>query len=84
MTYSIWYAVPKTFHGDTHHLRSIDILIVSFWIFFFLQVFSFLDHINLCRAARVCKQWRAASAHEDFWKCLNFENRNISMEQCEF
>jgi hypothetical protein len=35
MTYSIWYAVPKTFHGDTHHLRSFDILIVSFWIFFF-------------------------------------------------
>lgn len=48
------------------------------------QVFSFLDHINLCRAAIVCRQWRAASAHEDFWRCLNFENRNISLEQCEF
>lgn len=48
------------------------------------QVFSFLDHINLCRAAIVCRQWRAASAHEDFWRCLNFENRKISMEQCRF
>ncbi|KAH7523879.1 hypothetical protein FEM48_Zijuj06G0058800 [Ziziphus jujuba var. spinosa] len=28
-------------------------------------------------------QWRAASAHEDFWRCLNFENRNISIEQFE-
>ncbi|GMN63247.1 hypothetical protein TIFTF001_032316 [Ficus carica] len=45
------------------------------------MVFSFLDHINLCRAAIVCRQWRAASAHEDFWRCLNFENRNISVEQ---
>ncbi|CAK9317590.1 unnamed protein product [Citrullus colocynthis] len=47
------------------------------------MVFSFLDHINLCRAAIVCRQWQAASAHEDFWRCLNFENRNISMEQFE-
>ncbi|KAK6912876.1 F-box domain [Dillenia turbinata] len=47
------------------------------------MVFSFLDHINLCRAAIVCRQWRAASAHEDFWRCLNFENRNISVEQFE-
>ncbi|KAF2285042.1 hypothetical protein GH714_037530 [Hevea brasiliensis] len=45
------------------------------------MVFSFLDHINLCQAAMVCRQWRAASAHEDFWRCLNFENRNISVEQ---
>jgi hypothetical protein len=51
---------------------------------FSTQVFSFLDPINLCRAAMVCRQWRAASAHEDFWRCLNFENRNISVEQCEF
>lgn len=47
------------------------------------MVFSFLDHINLCRAAIVCKQWRAGSSHEDFWRCLNFENRNISEEQFE-
>ncbi|KAJ4833613.1 F-box/LRR-repeat protein 15 [Turnera subulata] len=47
------------------------------------MVFSFLDHINLCRAAMVCRQWRAASAHEDFWRCLNFENRNISGDQFE-
>ncbi|KAM4122509.1 hypothetical protein ACB094_01G089000 [Castanea mollissima] len=47
------------------------------------MVFSFLDHTALCRAARVCRQWRAASAHEDFWRCLNFENRNISVEQFE-
>ncbi|KAL5698344.1 F-box/LRR-repeat protein 15 [Ranunculus cassubicifolius] len=45
------------------------------------MVLSFLDHIDLCRSASVCKQWRTASAHEDFWKCLNFENRNISSPQ---
>ncbi|XP_027333810.1 F-box/LRR-repeat protein 15 isoform X3 [Abrus precatorius] len=47
------------------------------------MVFSFLDHPNLCKAATVCKQWRTASAHEDFWKSLNFEDRNISVEQFE-
>ncbi|OVA06837.1 F-box domain [Macleaya cordata] len=45
------------------------------------MVFSFLDHINLCRAARVCRQWRTASGHEDFWRCLNFEERNITEAQ---
>jgi hypothetical protein len=34
MTYSIWYAVRKTFHEDTHHLRSFNILIVLFCNFF--------------------------------------------------
>ncbi|KAI9118289.1 hypothetical protein K1719_010621 [Acacia pycnantha] len=47
------------------------------------MVFSFLDHPNLCKAARVCRQWRVASAHEDFWKFLNFEDRNISVQQFE-
>ncbi|XP_044479549.1 F-box/LRR-repeat protein 15-like isoform X1 [Mangifera indica] len=47
------------------------------------MVFSFLDYVDLCRAAIVCRQWRAASAHEDFWRCLNFENRRISIEQFE-
>ncbi|CAK9168656.1 unnamed protein product [Ilex paraguariensis] len=47
------------------------------------MVLSFLDHIDLCRAARVCQQWRAASAHEDFWRFLNFENRSISVQQFE-
>ncbi|XVE53839.1 hypothetical protein DITRI_Ditri03aG0034200 [Diplodiscus trichospermus] len=47
------------------------------------MVFSFLDHHNLCHAAMVCRQWRAASSHEDFWRFLNFENRNISLEQFE-
>ncbi|RHN77086.1 putative F-box domain, leucine-rich repeat domain, L domain-containing protein [Medicago truncatula] len=46
-------------------------------------VFSYLDQTNLCRAARVSKQWRTVSTHEDFWMNLNFENRNISEEQCE-
>ncbi|RWR79495.1 F-box/LRR-repeat protein 15-like protein [Cinnamomum micranthum f. kanehirae] len=45
------------------------------------MVFSFLNHIDLCRAASVCRQWRAASAHEDFWRCLDFENRSISLRQ---
>ncbi|XP_057959858.1 F-box/LRR-repeat protein 15 [Malania oleifera] len=47
------------------------------------MVFSFLDHIDLCRAAIVCRQWRVASSHEDFWRFLNFENRNISVQQFE-
>lgn len=45
------------------------------------MVFSFLDHIDLCRAASVCRQWRAASSHEDFWRYLNFENKQISSNQ---
>ncbi|KAK1287043.1 F-box/LRR-repeat protein 15 [Acorus calamus] len=44
-------------------------------------VFSFLEHVDLCRAAQVCKQWRFASGHEEFWRCLNFENKNISPDQ---
>ncbi|KAK4490917.1 hypothetical protein RD792_001636 [Penstemon davidsonii] len=47
------------------------------------MVFSFLDQIDLCRAARVCKQWRDASSHEDFWRYLNFENRVLSAQQFE-
>lgn len=47
------------------------------------MVFSFLGHAHLCIAAMVCKQWRAASAHEDFWRSLDFENRNISVVQLE-
>ncbi|KAM3266366.1 F-box/LRR-repeat protein 15 [Capsicum annuum] len=47
------------------------------------MVFSFLDHIDLCRAASVCRQWRAASSHEDFWRYLNFENKHISSNQFE-
>lgn len=47
------------------------------------MVFSFLKSIDLCRTSMVCRQWRAASAHEDFWRFLNFENRNISLEQFE-
>lgn len=45
------------------------------------MVFSFLDHSNLCKAAIVCKQWWAASTHEDFWKSLDFENCKITTEQ---
>ncbi|KAL6534054.1 F-box/LRR-repeat protein 15 [Orobanche hederae] len=47
------------------------------------MVFSFLDHIDLCRAARVCRHWRDASSHEDFWRYLNFENRYVSPQQFE-
>lgn len=47
----------------------------------FLQVFSFLKDVDLCQAAKVCRQWRAASAHEDFWKSLNFESRQVSHKQ---
>ncbi|KAL8054440.1 hypothetical protein ABFX02_05G137500 [Erythranthe guttata] len=47
------------------------------------MVLSFLDHIDLSSAARVCRQWRDASSHEDFWRYLNFENRAITAEQFE-
>ncbi|KAK4412694.1 F-box/LRR-repeat protein 15 [Sesamum alatum] len=47
------------------------------------MVFTFLDHVDLCRAARVCRQWRDASSHEDFWRYLNFENRFISVQQLD-
>ncbi|CAN6819324.1 unnamed protein product [Brassica oleracea] len=46
-------------------------------------VFSFLNHIDLCRSAMVCRQWRVASAHEDFWKVFNFQNMRISIKQFE-
>ena len=29
----------------------------------------------------VCRQWRVASAHEDFWKSLDFGNRQVSPVQ---
>ncbi|XP_075508242.1 F-box/LRR-repeat protein 15 isoform X1 [Primulina tabacum] len=47
------------------------------------MVFSFLDQIDLCRAAMVCRQWRDASSHEDFWRYLNFENQFISSQHFE-
>ncbi|EYU20299.1 hypothetical protein ABFS82_01G007800 [Erythranthe guttata] len=47
------------------------------------MVFTFLEHMDLCRAARVCRQWRDASSHEDFWRYLNFENHYISVQQFE-
>ena len=51
--------------------------------FFHFQVFSFLNSIDLCRSAMVCRQWRVASAHEDFWKVFNFQNMRISIKQCK-
>jgi len=45
------------------------------------MVFSFLDHKTLCKAGLACRHWHAASVHEDFWRCLNFENCRITAEQ---
>ncbi|XP_056847593.1 F-box/LRR-repeat protein 15-like isoform X2 [Raphanus sativus] len=47
------------------------------------MVFSLLNHVDLCRSAMVCRQWRVASAHEDFWKVFNFKNMKISIQQFE-
>lgn len=47
-----------------------------------LQIFSFLGQRDLCKAGASCKQWRSASMHEDFWKCLKFENTRISLQNC--
>jgi hypothetical protein len=82
LTDDLLHMVNCIFNRSMHHsLLSSDLIL---YFPFSTQVFSFLDHINLCRAAMVCRQWQAASAHEDFWRCLDFENRNISVEQCEF
>nr|CAB3499720.1 unnamed protein product [Digitaria exilis] len=43
-------------------------------------IFSFLGQKDLCRAGVTCKQWRSASVHADFWKCLIFENTRISLQ----
>ncbi|KAF0893911.1 hypothetical protein E2562_031444 [Oryza meyeriana var. granulata] len=43
-------------------------------------IFSFLGQRDLCKAGASCKQWRSASIHEDFWKCLKFENTRISLQ----
>ncbi|RCV42925.1 hypothetical protein SETIT_9G254500v2 [Setaria italica] len=43
-------------------------------------IFSFLGQKDLCRAGVACKQWRSASVHADFWKCLKFENTRISLQ----
>lgn len=44
------------------------------------MVLSFLDQRSLCEAAMVCRQWRIASEHEDFWKSLDFGSK-ITREQ---
>ena len=47
------------------------------------QIFSFLGQKDLCSAGVACKQWRSASVHGDFWKCLKFENTRISLQNCK-
>ncbi|XP_020256791.1 F-box/LRR-repeat protein 15-like isoform X2 [Asparagus officinalis] len=46
-------------------------------------VFSFLSLKDLCKAGATCKQWQIASVHEDFWRCLNFEDTGISQNNFE-
>ncbi|XP_042473017.1 F-box/LRR-repeat protein 15-like isoform X1 [Zingiber officinale] len=43
-------------------------------------VFSFLGQKDLCRAGSTCRQWLIASANENFWRCLKFENTRISLQ----
>uniref|UniRef100_A0ACD5TPF6 Uncharacterized protein n=1 Tax=Avena sativa TaxID=4498 RepID=A0ACD5TPF6_AVESA len=43
-------------------------------------IFSFLCQKDLCKAGAACKQWQTSSVHEDFWKCLKFENTRISLQ----
>ncbi|KAL8503808.1 hypothetical protein ACS0TY_022508 [Phlomoides rotata] len=45
------------------------------------KVFSFLNLIDLCRAAQVCRQWRHMSSSNDLCCYMNFENRRISEQQ---
>lgn len=42
------------------------------------HVFSILNTEGLCRAALVCRSWRLASEHEDFWRALDLEARRVS------
>lgn len=77
----IWHVQPRP--SSFYNWYIVNLFQPSNGTFICVQVFSFLGHTDLCRAALVCRQWRAASAHEDFWRCLNFENRNISIEQCK-
>ncbi|XP_020100177.1 F-box/LRR-repeat protein 15-like isoform X1 [Ananas comosus] len=44
------------------------------------KIFSFLDQKNLCRVGATCKEWRAVSTHEYFWRRLKFENTRISQK----
>lgn len=46
-------------------------------------VFSFLSQKDLCKAGATCKQWQGASMHVDFWRCLNFEDTEISQQNFE-
>lgn len=46
-------------------------------------VFSFLCQRDLCKAGATCKQWQVPSMHEDFWKCLNLKDAEISQENFE-
>ncbi|PKA52374.1 F-box/LRR-repeat protein 15 [Apostasia shenzhenica] len=48
-----------------------------------LLVFSFLSQKDLCKAGATCKQWQVASMHEEFWRCLNFEDTQISQANFE-
>eukprot|EP00249_Psilotum_nudum_P018798 c26967_g1_i1 orf=641-4252(-) len=45
------------------------------------MIFSFLNQTALCNAAMVCRQWRCASGHEEFWRSLDFEGHKVSHEQ---
>ncbi|KAI0516260.1 hypothetical protein KFK09_008932 [Dendrobium nobile] len=45
-------------------------------------VFSFLSQRDLCKAGATCKQWQAASMHENFWSCLNLEDAEVTLENC--
>ncbi|PKU79035.1 F-box/LRR-repeat protein 15 isoform X2 [Dendrobium catenatum] len=46
-------------------------------------VFSFLSQRDLCKAGATCKQWLAASMHENFWSCLNLEDAEVTLENFE-
>ncbi|KAJ6818102.1 F-box/LRR-repeat protein 15-like isoform X1 [Iris pallida] len=46
-------------------------------------VFSFLSQKDLCKAGATCRQWQVASTHEDFWRCLNFEDTEVSEHNFE-
>ena len=43
------------------------------------HLFSCLKFTDLCAAARVCRQWREVSAHEEFWKVMDVADKEVPM-----
>lgn len=73
----------ETFFAEILIITAFDCLNNLLFSFLFSR-FSLSRTTLIFAELLVCRSWRVASAHEDFWRCFNFENRNISIEKSEF